>query len=269
MNMKQDSHFPVRSDLKLIYLNTLILAVLLTAVSLAGILFPDKIYQSRELQVAFVPNDLLNLCVGLPMILGSLFLTKRKKLIGLLSYPGALFYLSYVYGTYLLGLPFQVLFLPYLLLLTLSIYTLIGLTLSIDSQQVREMLGGRVPIKTSGAIVFALACLLLIYQCYQMLHAAGNAHEVDQMMTAQWTVDFLLASPPALIVGMCMIRGRPLGYSMGMALLLVFSILFLGLIPIMVLQGHLGDALDIVAVAGSSLICIVPLILFAKGIINA
>ena len=53
-------------------------------------------------------------------------------LIGLLCWPGALFYVLYVHTFYVLGLPFNLLFLPYVLLVTLSDYTTIWPVASID-----------------------------------------------------------------------------------------------------------------------------------------
>ena len=255
-------NFPARSNLKLVNISTLILVFLMTGVSVIGILFQSAIYPSKELSVVFVPNDILNLVIGLPLILVSLFLTKRGKLIGLSCYPAALFYITYIYTGYLLGLPFNVLFIPYLILVTLSIYTLIGLVLNIDSEQVRKKLKGYVPIKTAG----------VIYQSYQIVNTFVKHLEVEQMMMAQWIDDLVIASPPLLLIGFYMIRGKALGYSMGMGLLLVLTILFIGLVPILIIKGILTgtpiNVPDILLVAGSSMICFIPFLLFAKGIIR-
>jgi len=262
--------FPVRSDLNLIYINTLILVILMTGISITGIIFQNKIYSSEEISVVFVPNDFVNLFLGVPILIISLFLTIRKKLIGLLLYPGALFYITYIYVSYLLGLPFNALFIPYMILVILSIYTIIGLLPKIDSEQVQTILKGHVPIRTTGSIMFAITCLIVIYQVSQIINSHFGQLEVEQLEIAQWIVDLVFAAPAFLIISYFMIRRKHLGYSLGISILLLLGTLFIGLVPVIIVTAKLTgtpvSVPDIVIVSGSSMICIIPFILFARGI---
>ena len=64
----------------------------MAAASLAGVFFRLALIPGRgAARRAFLANDLVNLLIGLPILLGSLELAKRGKLIGLLFWPGALF----------------------------------------------------------------------------------------------------------------------------------------------------------------------------------
>lgn len=72
-------------------------------------------------------NDVVTLFIGRPILLGSMWLTQRGRLLGLLLWPGALFFGLYNYTIYLFGMPFNGMFPHFLLIVTLSIYTLIGL----------------------------------------------------------------------------------------------------------------------------------------------
>ena len=58
----------------------------------------------------FLAQDAYNLVVGLPILLASLWLARRGSFIGLLLWPGALFYMLYTYALYLVGAPFSALF---------------------------------------------------------------------------------------------------------------------------------------------------------------
>lgn len=264
---------PVRSGLSLVYVNTLVLLILMTGISVTGIVFRASIYPGEELSVVFVPNDFVNLFLGVPILIASYILCIRQKLIGLLLYPGALFYITYIYVSYLLGLPFNVLFIPYMLLVILSIYTIIGLVLKIDSDQVHTILEGHVPIRATGYILFVIACLIIIYQVFQIIHSHVGQEEVDQLAMAQWIVDLVLAAPPLLIISYQMIRRKNLGYLLGISLLLLLGTLFLGLTPLLIvtakLTGNAGNVTDILIVSGSSMICMIPFILFARGITKA
>jgi len=72
----------------------------MTVISLAGIVFQSSLYASDELRQSFVANDILNLVIGLPFILGSVWSARRGKWTGLLFLPGALFYIVYNYIAY-------------------------------------------------------------------------------------------------------------------------------------------------------------------------
>ena len=57
------------------------------ALSLAGLLFPMATYPSEDLRQSFIANDVVNLLIGLPVLLGALWFARRGKLLGLLALP--------------------------------------------------------------------------------------------------------------------------------------------------------------------------------------
>lgn len=263
---------PTKLNLNFVYICTIIIVTLMILVSIIGLLFQSELYP-KELSVGFVSNDIFNLIVGLPIIIVSMLLTKKGKLVGLLCYPGALFYIIYIYMTYLLGLPFNLLFIPYLILVTLSIYTIIGLIASIDSEHVRQKLKAYVPIRTAGAILFTIACLVIIYQTYSITITLIKQSKVDQIMIAQWIVDLVFASPPFIIIGFFMMRRKAIGYVTGISLLLFSSVIFIGVVPFLIVESILTnnpvDVIGILVVLASSMVCFIPLLFFIRGINKA
>ena len=137
-NQERSAGLPIRRNLTLAYIFSLIIAILMAAASIAGLLYPAVIYPKDELLQSFMPNDVVNLFIGAPILLGSMWLARRGQLIGLLFWPGALFYVLYNYIAYVFGMPSSVLFLLYLAMVTLSAYTLIGLVAGIDGTAVRQ-----------------------------------------------------------------------------------------------------------------------------------
>jgi hypothetical protein len=97
---------PIRHDLTLAYLTSGIVALIMSVASLAGILFASHIYPAAQVS-GDIGTDTLNLTVGLPILLGSMWFAWRGSLIGLLCWPGALFYVLYVYTFYVLDMPFN------------------------------------------------------------------------------------------------------------------------------------------------------------------
>jgi len=260
---------PATRDLTLAYVLSLIVALIMTVASAVGLLYQTVIYPTDELLLSFVPSDAFNLVVGLPILLGSMLLARRGKLIGLLCWPGALFYVLYMYVPYVIGVPFNVLFLPYLVLVTLSACTLIGLVASIDGEVVRQRLTGFVPARISGGILVGLAILIIVRQVAVIVTALAGQTPVDAVELSSWIADFVVAVPVLLVGGILLWRRDPLGYVAGAGLLLGYGVLALSVIPFFVLQArYTGSPIDVsgvVAVLVMAALCFIPFAFFVRG----
>jgi hypothetical protein len=260
---------PVTHSLKIAFLFSFLIALLTAAASIAGILFPDEIYPTDEQQQSFLANDVVNLFIGLPILLGSMWLAKRGQLIGLLFWPGALLYALYNYLTYLFGMPFDILFPLYLVIVTMSIYTLIDLVASIDGGVVKQRLGGQVPERLAGGVLFILGVVFGLFAMSVILSALLNETSIAQTELGLSVSDFIV-SWAWVIGGVLLWRRRPLGYVGGTGLLFNISMLFIGLIAVLILNplltGEPFALTDVIVVFVMSLIAIVPLILFIRGV---
>ena len=260
---------PVMHELTLTYALSLIVAAIMTVASVAGILYQTVIYPADELLLSFIPSDIFNLALGVPILLGSTWLAKRGALIGLLSWPGALFYVLYMYIPYLIGVPFNVLFLPYLILVTLSAYTLIGLIESIDGEAVRQELAGSVPAKISAGILVGLAILIIVRQGTLIFTALTNETPVSTIELSSWIADFSVAIPALLVIGVTLWRGKTLGYVAGAGLLLGYGLLALSVIPFFVIEAHNTaspvDVSGVAAILVMAALCFISLAFFLRG----
>lgn len=263
---------PVAHNLTLVYVSSAIIALALAVISLAGILLRDVVYPTDELVLSFLITDGFTLIVALPILLVSMWLARRGRLIGLLCWPGALFYVLYIHVVHLIGVPFNLLFLPYLLLVTLSAYTIIGLIASIDAAGVRTRLSGHVPAKAAGGIVTILSALFLVQLVPAVVMALTGQSPVKVSEIALWIADSTLA-PAWLIGGILLWRREALGYVAGAGLLLVYTVLFLGTLPVMLFPAFYSDApvdaagLAIMAMLG--LICLVTFLFYAHGVLSS
>jgi len=262
---------PIERDLKPASILTIILAVLMTAASLGGLFLPSSLYPTDELRLAFLANDVVNLLIGLPILFGSLWLTRRGKLIGLLCWPSALLYTFYNYLVYLIGIPLGLITSVILALVLLSAYLMIDLLRTIDWNAVQAQLKGAVLEKLSGGILafFGVAFFTL---------AAGVINEVRTSQTTLPMTEVGLAiadmSLSALLVfgGVLLFQRKPLGYVSGLGLLLTASTLFIGLILVLILQPVLTDVpfplADVLVVLVMGLICFIPTGLFMRGVLS-
>jgi hypothetical protein len=259
---------PVTRRLTLVYAVTLFITLLMTIASVFGLLYQTTVYPTEELRNWLVANDAFNLLVGLPFLLVPMWLAWRGKLIGLLCWPGALFYVLYVYLAYVVAVPFGPLFLPHLLLATLSAYSLIGLSATIDGEAVRQRLAGTVPARITGGILLGLAILIILRQAGLMASALVSHASPSPAELAQWIDDFALACPALLAVGVELWRRRALGYVGGPGLLLAYVVLALSLIPIMIFASAI-DVGGIIMVVIMAALCAAPLAFFVRGSIRS
>jgi hypothetical protein len=260
---------PITRNLTLAYVASLLIAFIMAVASIAGLLYQTVIYPTSELLLSFTPSDAFNLVVGLPILLGSMWLARRGKLIGLLCWPGALFYVLYMYIPYVIDVPFNVLFLPYLVLTALSAYTLIGLVASIDGEIVRQRLTGFVPARTSAGIFISLAILIIVRQTALIVTALTSQTPIDTLELSSWIADFAVPIPILLVGGIQLWRREPLGYVVGAGLLLGYGVLALSVIPIFVSQArHTASPIDvtgIVMILVMAALCFIPFAFFVRG----
>jgi hypothetical protein len=272
MNTNQESRASllIRRDLTLLYALSIIISVLIAAASAIGLLYRDIMYPEDLLQ-SFVPNDVVNLLVGLPLLLGAMCLARWGKLIGLLLWPGALFFVLYGALTYVFALPLNLAFLLHLTLLMLTGYTVIGLVASIDAEAVRQRLAGSVSERLTGGILAGLGLLFCLRAVGVIVGALAGQTLIAEAERAPLVSDLLIA-PAWVICGVLLWRRNALGYVSGLGLLFQASMLFVGLIIFLLLQPFLTAApfvlTDLVVILLLGLVCFVPFGFFVRGVLS-
>ncbi len=272
MNTHQDHNadLPVKGNIVLIYAATILIVILMAIVSVAGLVNRAVIYPTDELVRTFVPNDVVNLFIGLPILLGSMWLSWRDKLIGLLCWPGALFFVLYNYIAYTFAMPFNWAFLSHLSLAMLSLYALISLVASIDGKVVQERLSGAVPEKFAGGVVAGLGLLFFLRVIGVVVTALAGASILAETELAVNISDFFIV-PAWVIGGILLWRRKTLGYTTGLGLLFQATMLFIALIVFLLLQPLLTATpfavADVVVIFTMGLICFIPFALFVRGVV--
>ena len=258
----------INRDITLAYLISVIIALIMCVVSVTGILYGSDIYPVSQVS-SNIGTDALNLVIGLPVLLASMWFARRGSLIGLLLWPGALFYILYVYTFYILGVPFNILFPPYVTLVTLSAYTIIGLIASIDGGEVRQRLEGKVPERITGGIFFFISLLFLVVDIVLIVNALTSHTSVSSTSYASWVTDFTIQLPALLVVGILLWRREALGYVAAPGLLFQGGVLNAGFAIVLVLQAIFTaspiNAPFVAPVFGIGAISFILLALFMRG----
>lgn len=266
------SSLPLARGLGMVIVSSVLIALLTAVASLAGLLFQNELYPTEDLRRSFVANDVVNLALGLPILLGSMWLARRGRLIGLLFWPGALFYGLYNYLVYLLGLPLNGLYVLSLVIVSLSAYTMAGLVVAIDGPAVREQLIGHVPDRPAGAILTVFGVLFMLLAASSIAAGLANGPAMSGPDLALQTTDFIVCFA-WIIGGLLLWRRQALGYVSGAGLLFQAGMLFVGLIAILLLQPLFDDSAlavgDILITLAMSLVSFIPLGLFVRGVLRA
>lgn len=265
------THLPIKRDLLLSYILSYIVAILITAASLGGLLFPSLIYPSDELRQAFLANDAVNFLVGIPILLACMWLTKRGKLIGLLCWPGALLYTFYNYIAYIFGMPFSWITPGFILLVLLSACSIFVLVKSIEWDSVKSKLAGQVPERFAGGVLTFYGVAFFFLAVSVLTGASANQGTISMTDIGVAIADLVLSTFLS-IGGVLLFRRKPLGYASGMGLLFAASALFIGIILIVFLQPLLTGAPfvlnDLIVLTGMALVCFIPTGLFMHGILS-
>jgi hypothetical protein len=266
---EHDASLPLRYNLRLIYILSFIIAILMAIASIAGLLCQTDIYSTDELLQSFLPTDVTVLFIGLPMLLASIWLTWRGKLIGLLFWPGALFFVLYNYIVYVFAMPLNIAFLLHLALVMLSVYNLIGLVASINGEVVKQRLADAVPERLAGGILAGLGLLFFLRVIVVMGNALIGRTPIPEVELTLNSSDFII-SPAWIVCGVLLWRYKTFGYVTGLGMLFQASMLFIGLIVLLLVQPFLTNEpfvlADVVVVLIMGLICFIPFGLFVRGV---
>lgn len=269
-NHDQQTAMPIKHDLTLLYAISSLIVLLVATVSVAGLLYRSTIYPTEELLRAFVPNDMVNLLIGLPILISSMWLSWHGKWLGLLCWPGALFFVLYNYIIYVFASRLNWTFLFYLALVMLSVYSLISFVACLDRKVVQQRLSGSVPEKFAGGVFAGLGLLFFLRSIGVIVSALITETLIADTELATNTSDFFI-TPAWVIGGILLWQRKALGYVAGLGLLFQASMLFIALIICLLLTPCLTTApfaiADVIVVFAMGLICFISFALFARGVV--
>jgi hypothetical protein len=262
---------PLRGTLTPIYILSFIVAVLVAAASTAGLFLQRTLYATDDLLQSFLPNDVVHLIIGLPILLVSLWLTYRGRRIGLLLWPGALFYFLYDYLVYVLAMPLNAVKFLYLGLVAISASALVVLLVRIDKKDVQQKLSSTLPVRLCGGILIAFGVLFFLRAASILIAAFTGQSPIARAEIALNTTD-LLISPVWVVCGWMLWKRKAFGYATGLGMLFQASMLFIGLIIFLLLQPILTAApfvlIDVLVVFAMGLVCFIPFGLFVRGVLS-
>lgn len=243
-------------------------AILMTVLSVLGILLTDTMYPTSSLKEQFLANDVVNLLVGVPLYLAS-FLWK-EQLLGALLLPGALIYTLYNYIAYCIGRSRDGIAVVGAVVAILCCAALISFCKAMNHTTVKQALQGRVREVISGWILATLGLLFTVLAISTIISTAQVEYSRGKIAVA---VSDIVISLGLMIDGTMLVRSKPFGYSMGLGLLVATSGLFIGLLIFFFVASLISDRpfdwTEPMTVLGMGLVCFIPTGLFWRGVIKS
>jgi len=266
-------------DKKIIYTNSIAIAFLALIATLAG-LFWKGLYQNDTISGAaqIMGQDLVTLVICIPILLGTLYLIRKSSLRGRLIWMGTIFYFLYSYASMAFLTSYNQLFLIYVAIFSISLYTLLGELITLDIKSIKKSFTPGVIPKIT-AIFLVIIGLMLAGMWLKMIvnslltGIAPSALETYTTLVIQ-ALDLGVVVPAALITGLLLFKGKEWGYALASIFLMKVSLLgtaILSMIYFMVQNGvniELGQAMFFIIVTVLGIIITVAFYSRIKGSMN-
>lgn len=177
-----------------------------------GLYFYDTVSSAAQMQA----NDLITLVLGLPLLVVSTWLALRGSLRGRLLLTGTLGFFLYTYMSMTFTTAFNVLFLVYVALFSLSLFAFILAMMSFDLASLPAQFSERLPRRTIAGLMIATGSFLLLAWVGgrilpPLMNNTAPGLENTTTMVIQ-AMDLGLILPLAFLSAILLLRARPWGY---------------------------------------------------------
>lgn len=217
-------------DKKIIYINSIAIAFLALIATLSG-LFWKGLYKHDTVSITaqMMGQDLVTLLVGIPILLVSLYLVSRDSLRGNLIWMGTIFYFLYSYASMSFTTSYNQLFLVYVVLFSLSLYTFMYGMLSLDAKPIEKSISPGITIKLAGVFLIASGTILVLMWLKMIIDSlltgtAPVAMETYTTLVIQ-AMDIGIVFPATLTAGVLILKGKEWGYALVSILLVKATLL--------------------------------------------
>lgn len=232
-------------DKKIIYLNSFVITVLTAITTLSG-LFSSTLYQMDTISIIsqMQGQDLITLIIVIPVMMGSLYLISKDSLRGRLIWMGTIFYFLYTYVSMSFATSYNQLFLVYVALFSLSLFTFLGELISMDIKKVKENFSSNKMRKVTAIFLFIVGLMLAgmwLKMIIDSLIMGAEPLALEKYTTLViQALDLGIVVPTAILSAYLLIKNNEWGYVIASIFLIKASLLgtaILSMILFMALNG--------------------------------
>lgn len=188
-------------------------------------------YDTVNIAAQAIGQDVVTLLVGIPLLAISMILFNKGSLQGKLLLPGTLAYFLYTYASYTFSLAYNILFLVYVSLFSLSLFALIFALMEVDISTLPKHFSSWVPRRTI-AIFFFIVCGFLLLDWLGRIVSALLANQPPLGLESYTTLiiqalDLGVVIPIAFLSGILIWKKSAWGYLLSPIVLIKLATLAL------------------------------------------
>lgn len=217
-------------------------------------IYGKGLYQHDSVSMAAqaIAQDYVTLVLGVPLLIISLYLSKRGRLKGHMLLTGTLGYFLYTYASYSFLSMYNSLFLVYVILMSASFFAFTLAMMSFEIMNLPLFFKDKLPVRFIGgfllfaSLVFGTMWLGKIVQ--PLIHhtpAVGIEHYTTLVIQA---LDLGFVVPLGIISGILLIKRKPFGYLLGPLIIIKDITLLTALTAMIFLQIKAGVEISLAVV---------------------
>jgi hypothetical protein len=196
-----------------------------------------------------IPQDVVTLVIGLPLLLIALWQYRRGTLRGHLLLAGTLAYFLYTYMSLAFGASFNPLFLVYVALFSMSLFAFIIAMLTVDVAALPAHFTDKLPRRAIAVFMFFGAAFLLVAWTGRIMPAlltgaAPVGLESNTTLFIQ-AMDLGLLVPLMILSAVTLLQRKPLGYLLSSVALIKFATMGLALVAMIIGQALAGVSMSV------------------------
>jgi hypothetical protein len=174
-------------------------------------------YDNLLTGAGFRGNDAVTLFVGVPSLLGALWLYGRGSLKGTLLLAGVLTFFTYVYGSFAFGAAYNPLLMVYIAIFSASLFSLGAVTTQVDQSALAARVMATMPRRAIAFFMLVVAVVLLVVWLLltwlpSVLAGDGTALVDSYTTVITYTIDLGIIVPFAILTAIRLFQRRPSGY---------------------------------------------------------
>jgi len=249
------------------------LAVLALVASAVGVFYPAVFRDTAVTSGNARGTDLVIMAVALPALVVAMGLTARGSLRAQIVWLGALGYILYNAIFFAFAVAFNPLFLVYIAVLSLALWSLVALLMALDVAGLRAHFTEHLPIRTIAlyliltTALFALTWLRDIVPALVNNTAPASLHGTMMLTNPIQVVDFAAGFPLTILAAVWLWQRKAWGYVLA-GLFLVYGVIEAISVATDQFFGHLSDptqsAMMTPVFAVIAVIAVIPAVLYFR-----
>jgi hypothetical protein len=202
------------------------LVVLLATIASAGGIWVKGIYNDNNfVRSAWYTNDIITLFVVVPLLVITMAASGKGDQRWHLLWAGLMGYVFYNFAFYLFGAAFNIFFLIYTALFSLSAITLVLLLANLDTTRLAEQFAVKTPVKWISIYLLLISAMLFIAELLMIIPFLSSGKIPDAIKQTGhptgivFALDMSIVIPVSIMAAIYLWQRKAWGYVMGFMML--------------------------------------------------